>query len=174
MKEQPYSLYWLSANVCVCLGFISVLSAYVAIADFKTLFELTKPIAITSFLLVFPFFITFVLLGFTSSIKGSGTTNHEQKKSGGFIKNSLNDLLEPIRILLNIPKVHITSCICLLISAVFIYNTHQIGGIHWAFGSAFEREHAISFGTTAAIFYAIMIPFYSLRSEKSAVFNSES
>lgn len=174
MKKYSTSLYWCSANICMFLGVISVLSAYVAILASETFFEVTKPFTIVSFLLVFPFFIAFVLIGFVSSTRSFGTKNDSRKKTRDFIKSSLNDFLEPIRILLSINKIHLVTCLSLLISSAFLYKTQTIGGINWAFGSPFEREHAISFGTTAAIFYAIMLPFYSHRSAKSAFFNTES
>jgi hypothetical protein len=97
-----------------------------------------------------------------------------QKKIARLIKKSLIDFFELIKILLNIHKAHLVSCIFLLISGAFIYKTHQIGGVNWTFGTPFEREHAISFGATAAIFYAIMLPFYSHRSVRDALFNTAS
>lgn len=89
------------------------------------------------------------------------------------IKKSINEFFEPIKILLSIQLAHLISTLFLLISAVFIYKTHRIGGVNWNFGSPFEREHAISFGATAAVCYGIMLPFYSHESAKNALFSTE-
>lgn len=173
MIKFSSSLYWYSANICACLGAVSIFIGFAAIMGSDKLFEITKPLSIISFLLVFPLFFAFVLIGFASSINSFGKKDEKKKKVGELIKKSINEFFEPIKILLSIQLAHLISTLFLLISAVFIYKTHRIGGVNWNFGSPFEREHAISFGATAAVCYGIMLPFYSHESAKNALFSTE-
>lgn len=174
MKKFYSSLLRLSANICACLGLVSLLSAYAAIMEWERISNLINPMAIASMILVFPLFIAFVLIGLVSSKNELGKKSLKNKNFGRLIKDSLNDFFEPIKILLNIQKTHLTVCLFLLLSGAYMYKTHQIGGVNWTFGTPFEREHAISFGATASIFYAIMLPFYSHKSAKDALFDNES
>lgn len=174
MKKTFSSFYWYCANTCMCFGVSSIFTVFIATTNSGALFEVTKPLAIISFLLVFPLFFAFVCIGFVSSISKMSKRDNKQEKIGNLIKKSLNELFEPIKILLSINKVHLVSTLILLVSAVFVYKTHQIGGVNWNFGTPFERKHAISFGATATIFYGIMLPFYSHKSSENALFSTES
>jgi len=87
------------------------------------------------------------------------------KEEGSFVKRWIIAVKTPLLFLTHISKIHLVICIFLILSGSYVYNLYPIGGINWAFNEPFLREHAISFGTTSAIFYAIMLPFYSYMSK---------
>ncbi len=167
MNKIQTLLFRLSANTCAIFGVISVICAIAAIENFELIFEITKPLAIISLVTIFPLFIAFVLIRIKYSIASNGKNTGKKKGINTHIRDTIDSFLEPLKALLSISKVHLVVFVLLIISGGFMYHSFQIGGVSWAFGTPFEKHHAISFGTTAALFYAIMLPYYSYKASQS-------
>ena len=161
MKFNTTVFWSFCANISAALGLTSILGALASIFNFEILFSIVKPFTILALFCVFPLLIIFIGVQVVRSTEELSKKEDRTKEEGSFVKRWLIDVKTPLLFLTHISKIHLVISMFLTLSGSYVYNLYPIGGINWAFNEPFLVEHAISFGTTSALFYAVMLPFYS-------------
>lgn len=157
MKVNNTNWWSHCANLSALLGFLSICSALLSKFDLVISMVIIKYWILAGLYGLFPLLILFIAKGIISVFKSKDKNKGKTTILNGFVTYAT----KPFSHLSKISRLHLIVSLFLFICGVYIQNTEQIGGVQWAFDTPFLREHAISFGTTSALFYTLMLPFYS-------------
>jgi hypothetical protein len=157
MKVNNINWWSLCANLSAILGFLSICSALLSKFNLVVSMVIIEYWILAGLYGLFPLFFLFIanqiISGFKSKDKNNGKTT--------ILDGLVTYVTKPFIHLSKISRLHLIVSLFLFICGVYMQNTEQIAGVQWTFDTPFQREHAISFGITSALFYALMIPFYS-------------